>query len=247
MTLFSLAGKKALITGATGGIGSEIARILHGQGAEVAITGTRAEKLNELAVELGNNCHSLACSLDRETEVEELIGKAAEMLGGLDILVCNAGITKDTLAIRMSREDFEKVININLTSSFVLNRNAMKLMMRARWGRIINITSIVGFSGNPGQANYCASKAGMVGMSKALAAEVASRNVTINNVAPGFITSPMTDILSDEQKARLISSIPAGSMGTPKDVASAVAFLATEEARYITGQTLHVNGGMLMV
>jgi 3-oxoacyl-[acyl-carrier protein] reductase len=168
-------------------------------------------------------------------------------MGGIDILVCNAGITKDNLAIRMTREDFEKVLNVNLTSTFVLNRNAIKVMMKARWGRIINISSVVGFSGNPGQANYCASKAGMVGMTKSLASEVASRGVTINNVAPGFISTPMTDVLTDEQKSRILSGIPMGSMGSAKDIASAVAFLATQEASYITGQTLHVNGGMLMI
>jgi 3-oxoacyl-[acyl-carrier protein] reductase len=245
--MFDLKGKKALITGATGGIGSEIAKTLHKQGAEIVISGTKEDKLTDLMNEIGSNCHKLVCALDNPVSVESLIENAVNLLGGLDILVCNAGITKDTLAIRMNREDFEKVININLTSTFVLNRNAMKVMMKARWGRIINITSVVGFSGNPGQANYCASKAGMVGMSKALALEVASRGITINNIAPGFISSPMTDVLTDEQKAKILSTIPLGCMGTAKDIASSVAFLATEEAKYITGQTLHVNGGMLMV
>lgn len=247
MTPFSLTGKKALVTGATGGIGSEIAKFLHKQGAIVTITGTREEKLVKLNEELGSNCHHVTCALDDPDQVEALTGKAAELMGGLDILVCNAGITKDTLAIRMTRNDFEKVIDVNLTSNFILNRNAIKLMMKARWGRIINITSIVGFSGNPGQANYCASKAGIVGMSKSLAYEVASRNITVNNVAPGFIDTPMTDVLTDEQKANILSGIPAGNMGTAQDIAAAVGFLATDEAKYITGQTIHVNGGMLMV
>ncbi len=245
--MFKLDGKKALVTGATGGIGSEIAKTLHAQGAEVVVSGTREEKLNDLVKEIGTRCHKLVCALDDPTAVESLINEAVTLLGGIDILVCNAGITKDTLAIRMTREDFEKVLNVNLTSTFVLNRNAMKVMMKARWGRIINISSVVGFSGNPGQANYCASKAGMVGMTKSLASEVASRGVTINNVAPGFISTPMTDVLTDEQKSRILSGIPIGSMGSAKDIASAVAFLATQEASYITGQTLHVNGGMLML
>jgi 3-oxoacyl-[acyl-carrier protein] reductase len=245
--MFKLDGKKALVTGATGGIGSEIAKILHAQGAEIVISGTREENLNNLIKEIGTNCHKLICPLENVAAVESLINEAVNLMGGIDILVCNAGITKDTLAIRMTREDFEKVLNVNLTSTFVLNRNAMKVMMKARWGRIINISSVVGFSGNPGQANYCASKAGMIGMTKSLASEVASRGVTINNVAPGFINTPMTDVLTDEQKAKILSGIPIGSMGSAKDIASAVAFLATQEAGYITGQTLHVNGGMLMI
>jgi 3-oxoacyl-[acyl-carrier protein] reductase len=245
--MFKLDGKKALVTGATGGIGSEIAKTLYAQGAQVIVSGTREEKLNDLVKEIGNNCYKIACPLDNITDVESLINDAVNLIGGIDILVCNAGITKDALAIRMTREDFETVLNVNLTSTFILNRNAMKLMMKARWGRIINISSVVGFSGNPGQANYCASKAGMVGMTKALASEVASRGVTINNVAPGFISSPMTDVLNEGQKAKILSSIPTGNMGSAKDIASAVAFLATQEASYITGQTLHVNGGMLMI
>jgi 3-oxoacyl-[acyl-carrier protein] reductase len=245
--MFKLDGRKALVTGATGGIGSEIAKVLHAQGAEIVVSGTREEKLNDLVKEIGSNSHKLVCALDDAAAVESLINEAVNLMGGIDILVCNAGITKDTLAIRMTREDFEKVLNINLTSTFVLNRNAMKVMMKARWGRIINIASVVGFTGNPGQANYCASKAGMVGMTKSLASEVASRGVTINNVAPGFISTPMTDVLTDEQKSRILSGIPMGSMGSAKDIASAVAFLATQEASYITGQTLHVNGGMLMI
>lgn len=245
MTLFNLAGKKALVTGATGGIGAEIARFLHQQGATLTLSGTRLEKLQELALEL-NGAQVKVCDLSDKAQVDSLVNEASDSMGGLDILVCNAGITKDGLAIRMSNEDFERVLNINLTSTFALNRNAMKLMMKNRWGRIINITSVVAFSGNPGQANYCAAKAGMVGMSKSLALEVASRNVTINNVAPGFIASPMTDILNEEQKARILSNIPAGTMGNGRDIAAAVGFLASEEARYITGQTIHVNGGMLM-
>lgn len=245
--MFKLDGKKALVTGATGGIGSEIAKILHAQGAEIVISGTREENLNNLIKEIGTNCHKLICPLENVVAVESLINEAVNLMGGIDILVCNAGITKDNLAIRMTREDFEKVLNINLTSTFVLNRNAMKVMMKARWGRIINISSVVGFSGNPGQANYCASKAGMIGMTKSLASEVASRGVTINNVAPGFVNTPMTDVLTDEQKAKILRGIPIGSMGSAKDIASAVAFLATQEAGYITGQTLHVNGGMLMI
>ena len=245
--MFKLDGKKALVTGATGGIGSEIAKILHAQGAEIVISGTREENLNNLIKEIGTNCHKLICPLENVVAVESLINEAVNLMGGIDILVCNAGITKDNLAIRMTREDFEKVLNINLTSTFVLNRNAMKVMMKARWGRIINISSVVGFSGNPGQANYCASKAGMIGMTKSLASEVASRGVTINNVSPGFVNTPMTDVLTDEQKAKILRGIPIGSMGSAKDIASAVAFLATQEAGYITGQTLHVNGGMLMI
>ncbi len=244
--LFSLSGKKSLVTGATGGIGTEIATILHKQGSEVVITGTKVDKLNELKAILGGKSHALVCALDDKVAVEELINKATEIMDGLDILVCNAGITKDMLAIRMSRDDFDKVLDVNLTSTFILNRNAMKVMIKARWGRIVNITSVVGFSGNSGQANYCASKAGMVGMAKSMALEVALRNVTINNVAPGFIHSPMTDKLSNEQKSRILSNVPLGYMGTAKDIAYAVAFLAAEESRYITGQTIHVNGGMLM-
>jgi 3-oxoacyl-[acyl-carrier protein] reductase len=246
--LFSLEGKKAVITGATGGIGQAIAKTFHQAGATIVISGTRESALNELAQELGNErVHSLTCNLSDAEQVESLIDKSEELLGDIDILVCNAGITKDNLAIRMKNEDFESVIKINLTSSFILNRAALKRMMKKKWGRIINISSVVAVAGNPGQSNYVASKAGLIGMSKSLALEVASRNVTINTIAPGFIETPMTDVLKDEQKDKLKTTIPMGYFGKPEDIAYSALFLAAEEARYITGQTLHVNGGMIMI
>lgn len=242
----NLAGKKALVTGATGGIGGAIARALHAAGAQVAISGTRVEALELLAQQLPG-AQVLPCNLSDGAAVDALPAQAEEKLGGLDILVCNAGVTKDTLAMRMKDEDWQKVIDINLTATFRLNRAVLKGMMKARYGRIINIASVVAVMGNPGQANYCASKAGMIGMSKALAAEVASRGITVNCVAPGFIATPMTDALNEQQKERITSNIPAQRFGTPDDISGAVNFLASDAASYITGQTLHVNGGLLMV
>jgi 3-oxoacyl-[acyl-carrier protein] reductase len=245
--MFDLTGKKALVTGATGGIGGAIARAFHAQGATIAISGTRKENLEQLASELGDRVTILPCNLSDQAAVEALADEAEKAMDGLDILVCNAGITKDNLALRMKNEDLSDVININLFSTFILNRSAIKKMIRKRWGRIINIASVVAVSGNPGQANYVASKAGMIGMSKSLAAETASRNVTINCIAPGFIATAMTDILNDSQRENILKNIPCGKMGTPEDIASSAVFLASEQAGYITGQTIHVNGGMLMV
>ena len=245
--MFSLTGKKALITGATGGIGEAIAKTLHAQGAEVVITGRRQEKLDALASELGSNVHPHACDLSNETQLNELFAKAEELAGQIDILVVNAGITKDNLALRIKDEEWEDVIQTNLTATFKLNRAAIKAMMRRKWGRIINMASVVGVKGNAGQSNYVASKAGMIGMSKSIASEVASRSITINCIAPGFIQTPMTDGLNDKQREAITTTIPANRFGMPSDIAATTAFLASEEAGYITGQTLHVNGGMLMV
>jgi len=243
----TLDNKTALITGATGGIGEAIAKTLKDAGARIAISGTREEKLKEVAAALGGDTVILPCNLSDTASVDGLVARAEEALGGLDILVNNAGITRDTLAMRMKDEDWEQVIAVNLTATFKLSRNALKGMMKKRFGRIINISSVVGTTGNPGQANYCASKAGMAGMSKAMAAEVASRGITVNCVAPGFIATPMTDALNDQQRERILANIPAGRLGSPEDIASAVAFLAGDSAAYITGQTLHVNGGLCMV
>ncbi|MFT6331922.1 MAG: 3-oxoacyl-[acyl-carrier protein] reductase [Lentimonas sp.] len=246
--MLNLTGKKALITGATGGIGGQIAKSLSEAGASVVISGTREEKLKELAAQIKGEVHILPCNLSDVNEVEELFEKAEEIAGGgIDILVCNAGVTKDGLALRMKNDDWDQVLNINLKSTFILNRNAIKKMMKRKHGRIINISSIVGVSGNPGQANYVASKAGMIGMSKSFALEVASRGITINCIAPGFIATPMTEILTDAQKQGILSSIPSRKMGTPEDIASGALFLASDQAGYITGQTLHINGGMLMI
>ena len=245
--MIDLTGKKALVTGATGGLGSAIAKKLHSLGAEVVISGTREERLKELAGELGDRVHIQTANLSDAESIEQLYSTAEELTGGIDILVNNAGITKDGLAMRMKDEDWEAVINVNLTSAFRLSRSASKAMMKRRYGRIINITSVVGVSGNPGQMNYCASKAGMIGMAKSLAMEVASRGITVNNVAPGFISSDMTDELNDKQRETILSKIPTGSMGTAEDIANSVAFLSSEESAYITGQTIHVNGGMIMV
>lgn len=239
--------KTALVTGATGGIGEAIAKALKDAGARVAISGTREDKLKEVAASIGEDTVILPCNLADMAAVDGLIARAEEALGGLDILVNNAGITRDQLAMRMKDEDWDAVIAVNLTATFKLSRAAIKGMMKKRHGRIINISSVVGTTGNPGQANYCASKAGMAGMSKAMAAEVASRGITINCVAPGFIATPMTDVLNDQQKERIIANIPAGRLGSPQDVAASVAFLASNDAAYITGQTLHVNGGLSMV
>jgi len=247
--MFKLNGKTALVTGASGGIGCAIAKKFVEQGAKVIISGTREERLKELQKEIGEEkCQYLTCNLSDTEEVESLFEKAEELAGGgIDILVCNAGITKDNLALRIKNEDFDEVLNVNLRSTFILNRNAIKKMIRRKYGRIINIASVVGFTGNPGQANYVASKAGMVGMSKSFAQEIASRGITINCVAPGFIQSAMTDILNDQQKQGILSSIPMQKMGDPNDIASGVVFLASSEASYVTGQTLHINGGMLML
>lgn len=245
--MFDLSGKGALVTGASGGIGGEIARALHRQGASVALSGTKADSLDKLRGELGERVHVLPCDLSAASEVDALPGKAGTALGALDILVHCAGLTRDGLSMRMKDEDWQRVIDINLGAGFRLARAALRDMMRRRYGRIIFITSVVGTTGNAGQANYAASKAGLTGLAKSLAAEVASRNVTVNCVAPGFITTAMTDVLSEEQKARLLQAIPAGRFGAGADVAAACAYLASAEAAYVTGQTLHVNGGMAMV
>jgi 3-oxoacyl-[acyl-carrier protein] reductase len=245
--MFDLAGKKALVTGASGGIGGAIATALHRQGALVAISGTRRDALDQRAGELGERVHVLPCNLADKQEVEALAPAAEAALGGLDILVNNAGITRDGLFLRLRDEDWDEVIAVNLTSAFRLCRAAVKGMMRRRYGRIINITSIVGVTGNPGQGNYTAAKAGMIGMTKSLAAEVASRTVTVNCVAPGFISSPMTDALNEKQRDTILANVPAGRLGSGEDVSAAVVFLASAEAAYITGQTLHVNGGMVMI
>jgi 3-oxoacyl-[acyl-carrier protein] reductase len=245
--MFDLTGKNALITGASGGIGGAIARALYNAGAEVTLSGTREGPLKELAEALGSRAHVLTCDLSDKEQVEALPKAASEKMGGLDILVNNAGVTKDNLFMRMSDEEWESVLNVNLTSTFRLCRGVLRGMMKARWGRIINISSIVGATGNPGQGNYAASKAGMVGMSKSLAAEVASRNVTVNCVAPGFIATAMTDKLNDDQKGAIMGQIPMGRMGTPEEIAAAVLYLASPEAAYVTGTTVHVNGGMAML
>ena len=245
--MFDLSGKTALVTGATGGIGAAIARVLHKQGANVAISGTRAEVLEALKAELGERAHVLVCNLGNPQEVEKLVPAAEAALGSLDILVNNAGITRDGLAMRMKDDDWAQVLDVNLTAAFRLSRAAMRGMMKRRYGRIIGITSVVGVTGNAGQANYAASKAGMIGMTKALAQELASRNVTVNCIAPGFIATPMTDALNDKQKEAIIAKVPAGRLGMSDDVAAAALYLASAEAAYMTGQTLHVNGGMAMI
>ncbi len=245
--MFNLTGKTALITGASGGIGAAIAKSLHAAGATIAISGTRQAVLEELKSQIGDNVHVLPCNLSNPEDVEKLIPAAEAAMGGLDILINNAGITKDGLAMRMKDEDWQSVLDVNLTSNFRLCRAAMRGMMKKRWGRIINITSIVGVTGNPGQVNYVASKAGIIGMTKSIAQELAARNVTVNCVAPGFIATPMTDVLNDKQKQAILARIPAGRMGGPADIAAAVIYLASEEAGYVTGQTLHVNGGMAMI
>ncbi len=246
--MFDLTGKSALVTGATGGIGAAVTRVLHGAGATVAISGTRAAVLEELKASLGGaRVHVVPCNLASVEDVEKLVPAAEVAMGGLDILINNAGITRDGLAMRMKDEDWQAVLDVNLTAAFRLSRAAMKLMMKKRWGRIVSITSVVGVTGNPGQANYVASKAAIIGMSKSMAQELASRNVTVNCVAPGFIASPMTDALNDKQKEAILGRIPAGRMGTGDEIAAAVLYLASQEAAYVTGQTLHVNGGMAMV
>ena len=245
--MFTLTGKKALVTGASGGIGGAIAKALAQQGAEVALSGTRVEALEAAAKDVPGKAHIVPCDLGDAEQVGKLIENAGKAMGQVDILVNNAGLTRDMLAMRISDAMWQKVIDVNLTAAFKLSREVLKEMLRRRWGRIVNITSIVGVTGNAGQANYAASKAGLIAMSKSMAAEVAQRNITINCVAPGFIKTPMTDALNDQQKAMLLQRIPAGRLGAPADCANAVVFLASEEAAYITGQTIHVNGGMAMI
>ena len=245
--MFDLTGKKALVTGATGGLGSQIARDLHAAGASVALSGTREAVLNELASELGDRVAVCPANLADADSVDALPKQASEALDGLDILISNAGVTRDQLLMRMKDEDWETVIKVNLEAHYRLCKAAMRGMMKQRFGRIIGITSVVGVTGNAGQTNYAASKAGMIGFTKALAQEVASRGVTANCVAPGFIESPMTDALTDDQKSAILSTIPAGKLGNGSDIAAACVYLASAEAGYVTGQTLHVNGGMAMI
>lgn len=245
--MFDLTGKCALVTGASGGIGGAIATALHGAGATVALSGTREEPLKALAAELGDRAHVLPCNLSDAEAVDALPKQAIEAMGALDILVNNAGITRDQLFMRMSDDEWQSVLDVNLTSTMRLCRGVMRPMMKARWGRIINISSIVGATGNPGQANYAASKAGMVGMTKSIAYEVASRGITANAIAPGFIATAMTDKLTDEQKEKINVQIPAARMGQPEEIAAAVLYLASPDAAYVTGATLHVNGGMAML
>jgi 3-oxoacyl-[acyl-carrier protein] reductase len=245
--MFDLTGMTALVTGASGGIGSAIAKALAGQGARVALSGTREDALKAVAADLGADHAILPCNLSDAAAVDALVPAAVEQLGQLDILVNNAGVTRDNLAMRMKDEEWDQVIRVNLEAAFRLSRAALKPMMRAKFGRIISITSIVGVTGNPGQVNYAASKAGLIGMSKALAQEVASRNITVNAIAPGFISSAMTDALPDAQKEALLGRIPLGKLGAGSDIAAATVYLASREAGYVTGQTLHVNGGMAMI
>jgi len=245
--MFELTGKTALITGASGPIGGSIARTLHTQGATVAISGTRRDALDQLAADLGDRVHVLPCNLADSTETEALVPRAEEVMGQLDVLVANAGVTKDNLLVQLRDEDWEQVIAINLSATFRLSRAAVRGMMRRRFGRLIAVTSVVGTTGNPGQANYVAAKAGITGMMKAIAQEYAKRGVTANCVAPGFIVTPMTEKLNDKQRETILAKIPANRAGTPEEVAAAIVFLASNEAAYVTGQTLHVNGGMAMI
>jgi 3-oxoacyl-[acyl-carrier protein] reductase len=245
--MFDLSGKCALVTGASGGIGSAIARALHAQGATVALSGTREDVLTAVAAALGARAHVTPANLDDAAAADQLAKDAEAAMGGLDILVNNAGLTRDNLAMRLKDEDWQSVLDVNLTAAFRLSRAVLRGMMKKRWGRIVGITSIVGVTGNAGQANYAASKAGMIGMSKSLAQEVASRGITVNCLAPGFIATPMTDALTEDQTAKINASIPAGRMGSADEIASGVVYLASDEAAYITGQTLHINGGMAMI
>ena len=245
--MFDLTGRTALVTGASGGLGGAIARALHGQGAEVALSGTRREALEALAAELGARVHVTPCDLADAAAVETLVPAAEAAMGSLDVLVNNAGVTRDNLFMRMKDAEWDAVLAINLTAAFRLARAALKGMMKRRFGRIVNVTSIVGVTGNPGQGNYAAAKAGMIGMSKALAAEVATRGITVNCIAPGFIASPMTDALADRVREEILASVPMGRLGSGADIGAAAIYLASAEAAYVTGQTLHVNGGMLMI
>lgn len=246
--MFSLKGKTALVTGASGGIGGAIVRALHAQGADVALSGRKvAEHMQPLADELGDRAHILAADFSDPEAPADLVKRVEAELGQIDILVNNAGLTRDNLSMRMKDEEWQQVIDINLTAPFKLAKTVQRGMMKRRWGRIINIASVVGVTGNPGQCNYVASKAGMIGWSKAMAQEVASRGITVNCIAPGFIATAMTDALNDEQKERITANIPAGRMGSSEDIAAAAAYLASEEAAYVTGQTVHVNGGMAMI
>jgi len=245
--VFDLTGKTALVTGASGGLGGAIARALYGQGARVALSGTRRQALEALAGELGSRAHVLPCDLADAAAVETLVPAAEAAMGSLDILVNNAGLTRDNLFMRMKDAEWDTVIAVDLTAAFRLSRACLKGMMRRRFGRIIGITSIVGVTGNPGQGNYAAAKAGMIGMSKALAAEIASRGVTVNCIAPGFVASPMTDALADKQREAILASVPMGRLGAGADIGAAAVYLASGEAAYVTGQTLHVNGGMAMI
>jgi 3-oxoacyl-[acyl-carrier protein] reductase len=245
--MFELTGKTALVTGATGGIGGAIARAFHQQGATVAISGTRREVLDQLAAELKDRVHVLPCNLADKDEVEALVPKAEEMMARLDILVANAGITKDNLFVQLRDEDWDQVVAVNLTATFRLARAAIRGMMRRRFGRVIGVTSVVGVTGNPGQGNYTATKAGMIGMIKSIAAEYARRGVTANCIAPGFIATAMTDKLNDKQREAILARVPAGRLGAGTEVAAAAVYLASDEAAYVTGQTLHINGGMAMI
>jgi 3-oxoacyl-[acyl-carrier protein] reductase len=245
--MFDLSGKAALVTGASGGIGGAIARALHKQGATVTLSGTRADALEKLKGELGERAHVIAARMDDAADIDRLVKEAEAVMGKIDILVNNAGITRDNISMRMKDEEWEKVLQVNLTGTFRLTRAAMRGMMRRRHGRVINITSIVGVTGNPGQANYAAAKAGLIGMSKSLAQELASRAITVNCIAPGFIATPMTDVLTDEQKKGILGRVPADRLGTPDEIAAGVVYLASDEAAYVTGQTLHINGGMAMI
>lgn len=245
--MFNLTGKTALVTGASGGIGGAIAKALHAQGAIVGLNGRNKEALEKLAAEMGDRCFVFASDLSTAQAADDLVKTAEEQMGGIDILINNAGLTRDGLFMRMKDEDWQVVQDVNLTAPFRLSRAVIKGMMKKRFGRVINITSVVGVTGNPGQANYCASKAGLIGMSKSMAAEVASRGITVNCVAPGFIATAMTDVLTDDQRAKINATIPAGEMGSPEDIAAACVYLASDGARYVTGQTVHVNGGMAMI
>ena len=245
--MFDLTGKAALVTGASGGIGGAIARALHRQGAAVVLSGTRAEALEQVRASLGERAHVIAARMDDAADIERLAKAAEAATGKIDILVNNAGITRDNISMRMKDEEWENVLQVNLTGTFRLTRAAIRGMMRRRFGRVINITSIVGVTGNPGQANYAAAKAGLIGMSKSLALELASRSITVNCVAPGFIATPMTEALSEDQKKAILGRVPADRLGTPEEIAAGVVYLASDEAGYVTGQTLHINGGMAMI